>query len=86
MAKTWADRHAEHYNRLLASVVAGLRRVADDVERQGAKTANRVDAPEHGWAAHNVIHEITWGVANLNLSALILAAAEADRPAQEETS
>lgn len=44
-------------------VVAGLRRIADDVERDR-------DNKNLAFAVSNTIHAIMWGVANLGLSTL----------------
>lgn len=72
----WMERH---YHQKLAEVVARLRSLADEVEREGAQTTNAIDSPRFGWAAYKAIHAVTWGLANADLPGLSLAASEADR-------
>lgn len=78
----------EHLDRLYVNTVrrfddrvdeiaSRLRRLADEVERE-ASSNNRVGMPSYGWKASQIIHSITWGVANMNLSALVAVAAEVD--------
>lgn len=70
-----------------ASIAAGLRRLADDVERQAREVRDRIangpaaDQSPHSYAASRVQHEVLWGLANLDLPGLTKAAAEADAAA-----
>lgn len=83
---TFADRQSAHYQERVVKVIVGLRDLADRVEREGSRVTNKVSLPGHGWAAHKVLHEVTWGFANLNLDGLVLAACEADEAARVEAS
>lgn len=70
-------RYHDHVDR----VARRLHELADEVQREGDRTDPKIDVPGFGWAASQVIHAVSWGLANLNRDALVLAAAEADRPA-----
>lgn len=54
----------------ISKIARGLRRMADDVERE---TGRRIGEDGTGLdrAVVNVIHTVTWGVSNLNLSGLV---------------
>lgn len=68
----------KRYHQNVDVMVRRLRDVADQMERDGHRTENHVGSPPYSWAAHSVVHAVTWGVANLGLDNLTLLAAEID--------
>ena len=52
----------------IESIAHKLRRLAEEVEREAAKLDSPGKAPS---AVSNVMHSVTWGVANLNLDILV---------------
>lgn len=77
--------HAEsahnRFERNTAAIVARLRDIADQAERDAVVRPVTHGAPPHSWAAQQVQHSVLWGVANLSLDGLTNAAAEADEAA-----
>ena len=71
---------AAHYNAHVARTAAHLRRIADEVEREGTATNAfrgwHKGEHDYVYAAQQVVHTVTWGVAHLNLPGLISYAAE----------
>lgn len=70
----------ESYEQRLAYTAHALRRLADRIEQEGKphpRTLENKTLP-YSYAAGHVVHEITWGVANLNLETLLYWAASAD--------
>lgn len=77
--RTEFDLEAQHYERRLAHLVEDLRRLADEIEREGRPRGPSIDGtPSYGRATHQVVHTFMWGAANLHLDALIDAAARTD--------
>lgn len=79
--------YAENRSHAVTNEVVGiaerLRRLANEVESQAAiKPDIRTMRLNHVKTAAEVIHKVTWGVANLHLDALVSLAAEADSAAQ----
>lgn len=68
---------AERYTANLAKVSARLRELADRVDREG-KVRERPYQLSHSVSAQQVLHEVTWGVANLGLENLLASASDAD--------
>jgi hypothetical protein len=65
----------------LTEITQQLRDLADTVDRIRTRkgTPHPVDGgPQSGEKAKRVLHEITWGVANLNLETLMSLAIEAE--------
>jgi hypothetical protein len=72
--------HAERFYAKVHEIAERLRGLADDVGREGANPrVNSVGSPAYGWRFQQVLHIVTWGVANLNLPSLADAASELDR-------
>ncbi len=71
------DPRAERLFAHQARIAAQLRSLADRVERQKPAMSVRSAHP-YASLASDIIHEVTWGVANLNLSSLTEAAADAE--------
>lgn len=67
---------AEYLESSVRSVVSSLRALADRIERD----VRLPSSPDqmYGQAAEDVVHEINWGVANLNLERVVRAAVRAD--------
>lgn len=82
--RTHAEFAAKHYADTVTKVAEGLRKLADDAEREGRHTTNHRGEPDYATAAYSVLHAITWGIANLHTEGLVTRAADADRAAQEE--
>lgn len=73
----------------VAKVVAGLRRIADQVEREAARDILDAAGQRHEWSTYTgavsrIEHQISWGVANLHVSSLIQTAGDADRAQVEK--
>lgn len=83
---TYADRMSEQYARRIDSIAHQLRALADTVEREGEPRPQRShhSLPPHMNSAQRVIHEVTWGVANLSLSTLLDTAHDADSATQAD--
>lgn len=83
-----AEDRAANFPRVVKRVADALRRLADEVEREGElwEPTDFDRAPlRHVKAASRVLHTVTWGVANLNVEAVVEAAAEADALAHVPT-
>jgi len=64
----------------VARRVRRLRDLADRIERDGENGIVRAEAGKgtYGTVASNLLHEVTWGVANLNIETLLATATDAD--------
>lgn len=67
----------------IVQVADQLRRIAEEVEREGRRTTNAIGAPRFARAARGVVHAVMWGLANAHLDGLLLKAAEADEAVNE---
>jgi hypothetical protein len=78
----------ERYDRELASVVASLRRLADEVERVGKPYTGPhiIGSPNQRYAtaAEQVQQAVAWGIANAGAYRLIGPAADADAYSREQ--
>jgi hypothetical protein len=86
--RDWEDSARARLERTIAATVDQLRRVADEIERDTkyqieAAAGDATDYSSYARAAQTVVHALTWGVANTNLSNVIDAAADADRAHQQ---
>jgi len=61
-----------------ARIAGRFREIADEIDRAVSQGANHVNAPEFGWRAQQIVHSVIWGLANTNIDALVLLAAEVD--------
>lgn len=78
-ARTYADYQAENFVARVAKIADGLRRMADEVERDGrVRDATGVGVPRFAHAAEGVLHSVIWGFAHLHVDGLIRDAAGAD--------
>lgn len=80
--RDWETSAVSRLERTVASVVDQLRRLADRIETEAAPNIEnarirRTDYSTYGRVAERVVHEVSWGVANLNLSNVIDAASDA---------
>lgn len=83
--RTVASLAAKEYTDRLTMVVLGLRRLADEVEREGRPAGGNVgDTPQYANAASRAFHALIWGFANLKADALIDTAGRADNYAAKE--
>lgn len=82
----WAVHEANYYFVRLDKVVADLRRLADEISREGQphKAASFDGTPRFANAAHKVHHALVWGVANLGAEYIIDAAGRADHAEAQE--
>lgn len=62
-----------------------FREIADEIDRAMSRPRNRMNAPEFGWRAQQILHAVTWGTANANLDGLVLLASEVDTADQRES-
>jgi hypothetical protein len=80
--QTWqvarAEAAAQRYRERLEKVSTALTDLAAQVLREGEPRDG-----DYLWAAQKVIHDVAWGVANLNLDILIASASDA-RETQRE--
>lgn len=76
-----AKHLARFYSRQVARIAAQLRDMADEVERRGncVYDSSQDSKPDYVNAAGQVVHKVQWGVANLPLDTLLIAAADVDR-------
>ncbi len=82
--RSLTDIHATQLRRRVATVAASLRRLADTIEREAAHLPDTPGATvSFASVVASIQHEVSWGVANLNLSSLTCDAAEADRTRKE---
>jgi hypothetical protein len=84
----WEDRERTRLERAMSAVIRQLRNMAERIEREGADNIRAAqlrdrDYATYGRAAGQVVHTASWGLANLNLSNLIDAAADADAARNE---
>lgn len=71
---------AEQLQQAAKATADGLRRLADDVEREAGKV-ERVGQPgiaTYGSVAEAVLHAVVWGIPNLKVAQLASHAADAD--------
>lgn len=76
----WAQAAADQYQRRIEAIAARLHDIAAEVQREGVARVGHVNAdgkPDYLWSAQQVLHTVTWGVANLNLDGLLSTAADA---------
>ena len=80
--RDWEEASVKRLETTVASVVARLHQLADRIAEEA--TANidnarteRTDYSTYGRVAERVVHEVTWGLANLNLPNVIDAASDA---------
>jgi hypothetical protein len=79
------EAYSEDFEEYVQTVARRLRLLARDIELEVAnsrckKIATRQSTSvTHAEIARNVVHAVTWGVANLNLGTLIARAERADR-------
>lgn len=78
MTYSFTDARKRRYEKALADVVQGLRDLADEVERTGKPKGPpaEADGARYAVAAGDLINQVVWKVANLNLGRLAFAAAE----------
>lgn len=73
-ADKWYERRVAERKE---KIVRGIRRLADDIER--AEPNSTVNAGHRfSTMASNIVHEMTWGIANLHLDILVEACGSAD--------
>lgn len=81
MHETLENMHAGFLAGAINETAAGLRRLAERVERTAADVPLVGTGPgrtTYAAIASDVVHEVTWGVANLNTERLVREAADAD--------
>jgi hypothetical protein len=82
-SRTCGSGSATRYSERLEKVSVALTDLSAQVLREG-KPQDR----DYVWAAQKVIHDVVWGIANLNLDILVACASdvrEAQREATEES-
>jgi hypothetical protein len=87
--RDWETMSVKRLEGTVANVVAQLRRLADRIEQEAVANienarTRKTEYSTYGRVAGQVIHEISWGVANLNLSNVIDAASDAASAQQEK--
>lgn len=78
MTYSFTEARKRRYEKALADMAQGLRDLADEVERTGTPQChpNVADGASYADAAGDLINQIVWKMANLNLGRLAFAAAE----------
>jgi hypothetical protein len=80
MTSSFTSAMSGMYDEKVARIVKSLHDIADRVEREGRAHPNVTRSgdprPDYLNAASGVIHEVTWGLANLNLDGLVSMAAD----------
>lgn len=75
------------YVRQVRHVADWLRRLADEVERDGLDVrvapVSRDPHLDYAYNATRVVHAVTWGLAHTNVDSVVSAAAEVDRYLRE---
>lgn len=72
------DYAVERVYRQKDAIVAGLRELADAVDRCKPRANPKAMEPNYGDLAYDVQHAITWGLANLHLDGFARNCAEVD--------
>jgi predicted kinase len=64
----------------VATRVRRLRDLADRIEREAERNIARAEDGRgtYGCATSNIVHELMWGLANLNVDSLLSTATDAD--------
>jgi hypothetical protein len=78
IAYSLIGNRTEHFYDDRDAIAAHLRKMADEVSRKSPPTNLRSLQPDFGKSARDIIHTVTWGLANLNLGSLASDAAELD--------
>lgn len=83
----WAVISHELLEGGVANRVRRLRDLADSIEREAARDIDAARTGRHEWSSYTrvasqLVHAVTWGIANLNLSDLIEAGHDADKARQ----
>jgi hypothetical protein len=87
MERDWEEAARKRLERSFASVVIRLRALADRVEAEvehGLKAVEKDRSRSYVRIIGTVVHEITWGLANLNLSTLTDAAQDAQEAREQK--
>ena len=84
MLTTYSRASHDRYQRNLAKAAQGLRDLADRIEREGAVEPGEGHDRIYVQRAGDVLHAITWGIANLGADTLLSAASDADFARREE--
>lgn len=83
----YAEWTANHYAKKVADIATGLRRLADDFEREcrphDPLLSGRDGVGRFAEATRSGFHALTWGIANLHADSLVTDAARADAAAAE---
>lgn len=81
-----SDYLSSHFSSLAEKAAKKLRDMADEVEREAAVKEDVFTGKlSHMRSAQNIVHVVTWGVANLHLDTIMSVACEADEANKEET-
>jgi hypothetical protein len=83
---TYAEVAAATYQQQAQHIPVLLRRLADQIAQLEVTPSARDLHPDHTDHAQQIVHEVTWGVANLGLPRLVHYAGRADRAAREGAS
>lgn len=70
--------YADQLRQDFAGIVARLRRMADDIEREAKQLDTPARVPRYADLVGTVQNDLLWGVANLNLGSLTRHAQQAD--------
>lgn len=77
-AQRYADRKRESFLEQAAAVMEGLERIKQQVAREMTR-----ESCSNMEIARQIIHSVSWGQANLDLSQLLAYAVEADDAARD---
>jgi hypothetical protein len=87
--RDWETAAAARLEHTVASVAAQLHKLADRITEEAAGNIEnarikRTEYSTYGRVAERVVHEVTWGLANLNLANVIDAASDAQAAQAEK--
>jgi hypothetical protein len=68
----------DHFRAQADQVAADLRKMADRVNRVLIAESDGASGPRHASCASEIVHDVIWGFANLDLDRLTVSAATAD--------
>lgn len=87
--RDWEEVARRRLEAAVAARVQHLRQLAAEIEQESAQGISDAIAGRHEWStytrvASRMVHDVTWGMANLNLDGVIDVAIETDKARKEK--